>query len=175
MATKRSAPDEGGLDGVEAIGHLAEPDHVGAQAARACRRRRSGRDGEVGPAVGDGAACAQRDFSSSPCMWWTAGEPRAFVQVVDVLGAEEQIDAGGEAGEGLVRRVRGGCEQVPAAGVVEGVHGDRVAAKASGVASFIGSNLAQMPPASRKVPRPLSAETPAPVRTKIFSGGLPSG
>ena len=44
---------------------------------------------------------------------------------------------------------------------------------ASGVASFIGSNRVQMPvpPLSRNGPRPLSAETPAPVtrKTLIFS------
>jgi hypothetical protein len=42
-------------------------------------------------------------------------------------------------------------------------------AKASGVASFIGSKRDHIPPLSRNVPRPLSAETPAPgkIKTRI--------
>jgi hypothetical protein len=46
--------------------------------------------------------------------------------------------------------------------------------KASGVASFIGSNRAQIPYSalSRNVPSSISAEIRAPVRTKTFCGML---
>ena len=105
---------------------------------------------------------------------------RLLVQVVDVLGAEEQLAAALrerrlEPGQRRVGGVRPGGQQVAPTHVVERRApraGSR--AKASGVASFIGSNRAQMPPASRKVPRPLSAETPAPVRTKTLMRRRPN-
>jgi hypothetical protein len=102
-----------------------------------------------------------------------AARAGALMQIVDVLGDERQLVA--VLGESRVQpgeREMGGVglriEDVPAAEIVEGVNLLRVFGEGFGVASFIGSNRDQRPPLSRKVPSPLSAEMPAPVRTRIF-------
>ena len=84
--------------------------------------------------------------------------PCLLVEVVGVLRAEEDLAAargqpGLEGCEALVRGVRLRGEEVAAAPVVEVVDGDGIAREGLGVASFIGSKLAQMPP-----PRPTVAE-----------------
>ena len=54
--------------------------------------------------------------------------------------------------------------------IIEGENGLGIALEGFELESFIGSKRAQIPSPvlSRNVPRPLSAETPAPVRTKML-------
>jgi hypothetical protein len=97
--------------------------------------------------------------------------PRPLVQVVDVLGAPGRAPDPSRARPDRLRGARG-RECAAFGSAPRRLRRRRCRRRARprgrlrtppGVASFIGSNLAQMPvPAlSRKVPSPLSAETPA--------------
>ena len=95
------------------------------------------------------------------------------MQVVDILGHQRQKTAPRrepllEPRQREMRGVRLGPDEVAPPRVVEGEHRLRVAREGLRRRELIGSNFAQIPSPvlSRKVPSPLSAETPAPVRTK---------
>ena len=95
------------------------------------------------------------------------------MQIVDVLRAQDQVTPAllqtcFQPSQGAMCLVRFSRDEVRSTSIVEGMDLIRVMGERLGVASVKGSNRDQIPPLSRKVPNPLSAETPAPVRTKTL-------
>ena len=89
----------------------------------------------------------------------------AFVQIIDVLRDDRHAvsELRLQRSQRAMRGVRRRLDHAAPAGVVEGVHLRGIARKPSGVATSDKSYCDQTPPLSRNVPRPDSADSPAPV------------
>ena len=75
-----------------------------------------------------------------------------------------------QPGEGEMGRIGPGLLVPGVAEIVEAMHTHRIAGEAFGVATSSILKFSHSPPCPRKVPSPLSADSPAPVRMTMFRG-----
>lgn len=127
---------EGCEDFIHLIRHFAKPDDVGAEAARFAAGGASHCRGEVRLAIGFAAAEMAKGFQDFAVHMYEVFRPGAFVEVVDILGDDE--DGAGpflfQMREGQVRGIGfdGRVEQAPAAHIVKFMDEGGVAGKGFG-------------------------------------------